>query len=205
MTAAGFARLAGQTLLQPEAAWQRLRALPFGPREHWLALLALTVVGTLAAWLTDALLGPVGPVPDDPPARMMEAVRLQLQHRPVVFAAMQLAGTVLLIALVTRIGRLFGGRAGFNDVLLAAVWMKAMLFVLQLGQLVLVHFAIGLAALLAMVETVLFLYLAVRLTQVVHGFRSPLLVAVGMAASFLALVFGASILLMLFGLTPQEF
>ena len=193
-----------QTLLQPLVAADLL-AREYRPEVWRQALIGLIALSTLIAWLMDAQLAPLISRPQDPAAQLMETMRLQLEQRPLVFAAGQLVGNIVTVALVTRIGRFFGGHGRFEDVLLAAVWMKAMLLVLQFAQLIFIGIALPVAAMLAMVETMAFLYLALRLTQVVHGFRRPLLVAVGMAASFLALVFGASILLMLFGLTPQEF
>lgn len=206
MNARAFAHLARLSFLQPAEAWRRINALGLDMRSRWLALIALVVLSTLIGWMIDAMLAPLAPAPEDATAQVMEIVRLQLQHRPFAFALVQLVGTVITIALVTRIGNLFGGHGRFEDVLLAAVWMKTLLLVLQLGQLLLVGIALPLAAVLAMVETVVFLYLAVRLTQVVHGFQSPFLVAAGMIASFLVVMLAlATVMVMLgLGITTSE-
>lgn len=204
MNASGFAYLARLTFRDPVEAWRRISGLGLTTRDRWLALMALIAVSTLAGWMMDALLSPLAPPPGDATAQLMEAVRLQLEHRPLVFAIIQLAGSIVTIALVTRIGRIFGGRASFDDVLLAAVWMKALLLVLQLGQLFLVSFALPIAAILAMIETLAFLYLAVRLTQVVHGFSSPFRVAIGMIASFFVLILALTTVMVLLGLSPTE-
>ena len=204
MSARAFFRLAGLTLAQPVEAWAEIRALNMDIRDRWLALIGLIALSTLIAWLMDAQLAPLISRPQDPAAQLMETMRLQLEQRPLVFAAGQLVGNIVTVALVTRIGRFFGGHGRFEDVLLAAVWMKAMLLVLQFAQLIFIGIALPIAAMLTMVETMAFLYLALRLTQVVHGFRSPLRVAVGMVLSFLVLMFALTTLMVLLGLTLPE-
>ena len=201
----GFFRLAGMTLTDTQAAWQRLRARLPHPHERWLLLVAAVILSTLAAWTMGRLLAPIAPpATGDPAAEMMALMRRQLEERPLAFTAIQFLWLVFAIGAVTMIGRLFGGRARFDEVVLAAGWMKALLLVVQLAQLAVMTLSMGLAAMLALVESVLYLFLAVRLTQVVHGFSSPARVALAMLACFFLILFAVALRLTVFGLVPTE-
>lgn len=208
MSATALARLALLTLTDPQSAWDRLRARAVPVRDLWLALVALVALSTLLAWALSHMLdlpSQPGPAPGTDPAwDVLAAMRAQLEQRPVVFAGVQLLWTVVLVGLATYVGRLFDGHARFEDMLLAAVWMKMILLAVQALQLVAVPFSLGLATLLAMAESALYLVLAVRLVQVAHGFRSPGRVALVMVASFLVVILALSLRLMLFGPTPPE-
>lgn len=201
----GFLHLARATLLDTPSAWQTLRTRLPGPAERWLLLLAMVALSTLAAWAMSRMLTPHAPVPGaDPAADMMALMRRQLEERPLLFTAIQLLWVVFAIGTVTMIGRLFGGRARFDEVVLAAGWMKALLLVVQLAQLAAMTVSMGMAAVLAMAETVLYLFLAVRLTQVVHGFSSPTRVALAMLGTFFLILFAVALRLTVFGLAPTE-
>lgn len=201
----GLLQLAGTTLTDTRAAWQSLRARLPGASERWLLLVATVILSTLAAWAMSRLLPPLAPPTNgDPAAEVMALMRRQLEQRPLLFTAIQFLWLVFAIGTVTYIGRLFGGRARFDEVVLAAGWMKALLLVLQLAQLAVMTLSMGMAAMLAMVESVLYLFLAVRLTQVVHGFSSPAKVALAMLATFFLILFAVALRLTVFGLAPME-
>ncbi len=201
-------RLAAMTVTAPQDAWARLEARAIPRQERWLALVVLVVLSTMVAWAMSVMLSagaPPGPPPGtDPTWDLMGLMRAQLEQRPLTFAAIQMGWMVALIGIVTYVGRLFGGRARYDDVLLAAVWMKAILLAVQLLQLVLIPVSMALAALLALAETILYLLLAVRLTQVVHGFRSPARVGLVMVIAFFVIIFALALRLVLFGPTPPE-
>lgn len=195
-------RLALTTITDPAAAWVQLKARALPRRELWLALAAVVALSTLAAWTLSRVLGATAP--PDAAWDMMAAMREQLEQRPVTFALVQFGWTAVLIGAATYIGRLFDGHARYDDLLLAMVWMKTILLVLQVVQVALVPVSLGLAAVLAMVETGLYLLLAVRLTQVAHGFRSPLKVGGVMLASVLIAILALALRLVLFGPAPPE-
>lgn len=201
-------RLAGATITTPEAAWAQIQAQALPRRARWAALVAVVAVSTLCAWALNHLLGgatPPGPPPGtDPTADLLAMMRAQLEHQPLTFAGIQLVWLAVLVGVVTYVGRLLGGRARYDDVLLAAAWMKAILLTVQVAQLVLVPVSMALAALLALAETILYLLLAVRLVQVVHGFRSPARVGLVMMISFFVIVLALALRLVLFGPTPPE-
>lgn len=197
-------RLAATTISDPATAWRALKARAIPRRELWLALVALVALSTLAAWARSMMV-PAAPPPDaDPVWTVLEMMRHQLEDRPLSFAAAQFGWTVVLIGMVTYVGRLFDGQARFDDILLAAVWMKAILLGVQALQVVLIPLSLAVATLLAMVETVLYFLLAVRLTQVAHGFRSPARVGLVMAVSFFIVILALSVRLVLFGPAPPE-
>lgn len=208
MSIPNLPRLALLTVSDPQAAWDRIRALAIPLRERWLALIATVALSTLCAWLLNHILGGAsqpGPPPGtDPASDILAAMRTQLDRRPITFAGVQLAWTVVLVGIVTYVGRLFDGRARYEDVLLATVWMKLILLGVQVVQLLVVPFSVGVAALLAMAETILYLLLAVRLVQVVHGFRSPARVGLVMVIAFFVIIFALTLRLVLFGPTPPE-
>lgn len=201
-------RLAALTVAAPQDAWARLEARAIPRQMRWAALVVLVVLSTMAAWAMSVLLSagaPPGPPPGiDPTWDVMALMRAQLEQRPLSFAVIQMGWMVALIGVVTYVGRLFGGRARYDDVLLAAVWMKAILLAVQVLQLVLIPVSMALAALLALAETLLYLVLAVRLVQAVHGFRSPARVGLVMAISFFVILFALALRLVLFGPTPPE-
>lgn len=202
----GFFQLVGATLTDTPAAWRQLQArLPY-PYERWLLLVAALVVSALTAWAMNRLLAPYAPPPgQDAAMDVMAMMRGQLEARPLGFTAVQFLWLVFAIGAVTYIGRLFGGHAQFDDVVLAAGWMKVILLIVQMMQLVALTVSIGVAAMLAMAESALYLFLAVRLTQIVHGFSSPFRVALVMLAAFFLILFAVALRLSVFGLAPPEF
>ena len=199
----GFFRLAGLTLTDTPAAWRQLRTrLPY-PRERWFLLFATVILSSLVAWTLSRMLGPYAtPTDGDPTLQVMTMMRRLLEERPLTFASLQFLWMILAIGAVTFIGRLFGGRARLDDVVLAAGWMKTIMLAVQVLQLVLVNLSLGMAAMLSMAESVLYLYLAVRLTQTVHGFSSAFKVALIMIAGFFVILFALAFLLVLLGFAP---
>lgn len=202
-----FLGLALQTIRTPRIAWQRLTAADIPLRDRWAALVAVVALSTLLAWLLNmaALAAAPPPPPTAEGADITEMMRQLLDAGPMTYAVMRLGLTVLLVFMITRIGGFFGGHGRFADVLLAMVWIEAILIIPQAIKLLLIYVSFSLASFLALGETMLYLYLGVRLTQLVHGFRNAGLVAIGMFMSFFALVFIFAILLTLLGFTPPEF
>lgn len=199
----GFFQLARLTLTNTPAAWQQLRMRLPHPAERWSLLFATVILSALVAWLLSQILGPATVPPGaDPALQVMATIRQLLEERPLTFTSLQLSWLLFAVVAVTLVGRLFGGRARLDEVVLATGWMKAIMLVVQVLQVIVVNLSMGLAAMLSVAESALYLFLAVRLTQTVHGFSSMFKVAVMMILAFFVILFALALLLVLLGLAP---
>lgn len=177
----GLIRLAGLTLRNPVAAMAQLRALGLGMADRWALLALAAALSALFAGVL-ALAFPIDPAELTP----ADALTLSLVQRPLVLAVMQVIGVAIAAALVSQVGRLFGGTGNFADSLLALVWVDLLATAGEAVQLVLVLVMPPLAPILSLILVGLMVYLAVRMVGAVHGFRNPLLVALGMFGTVIA-------------------
>lgn len=160
-----------QSITAPRSAARQLLSLGGGSA---LAVLAVACVAALSA-LISVLLGKVSPATGNPDMDY-------LVSQPLVLAALQAVGMVIFAALVTGIGRLFGGTGRFMQVLLVFAWLDFLLLVVQLGLLVLMLAVPALGGLVLIAIMGLVTWLLASFTAEVHGFRSTLVTAAAMVA-----------------------
>lgn len=185
----GFASLARLTLRDPPGAMAALRDLRLSMGARWALLaLAASLSALLAGTLT--LLFPVDPAQMSP----SDALTLTLLSRPLLLAGMQFVGVVIAAGLVAGVGRLFGGNGTFADALLALAWIDLVVTAGEALQVAVVLVLPMLTPLLSLALFGLMIYLFVRMVGAVHGFRNPLLVALGMAGTMIAVGVALSLL-----------
>lgn len=189
-------RLMTRTLTDPKTAWQQVTGYGLGRRDMVLALAALSAIAAILAWLYDQIL----PVPPEMVAQQMQIVEI-MQSKPFLSAFVQFAMSGATVMLLYHVGRFLGGTGSLDQSLLAVVWQKAILIALQGIQLLVALVSIQLLGFLSIIELGISIYLAIRLTQLVHGFQNPLMVLLGMTGTFMALGFALAILITTLGLS----
>lgn len=185
---AGWGELVADTLLRPrDAARQVLRArLGLGPLLE--AALAICCIGLVLAYVSALAAGG----PGDPVAAF-------LISQPMLGAAAQAVSFAVLVGLTWKIGRLFGGGGGLGGALVALVWLNAVMLLLQVALIVIVSIAPPLATLFAIATYVWMLWAYANFVTELHGFESPVMVLGVSILTFVALMFGLTMLAAILG------
>ena len=185
--------LIGVSVRNPGAAIAALKGLGVGRRESWLTIFLAASVGAIMSWLLMRTL---------PGA---EAGMDRLASQPMGMALLQVGAAALFAALVDRVGRLFGGTGRFDDALLVTAWIEVAMLVVQIPQ-ILVSIALpAIGGILSLLSFALYFVLAVQLIRAVHGFRNPLLVALGIVGTVFVAGFALSLLAASLGIMPEVF
>ncbi len=185
--------LIGVSVRDPGAAIAALKGLGVGRRESWLTIFLAASVGAIMSWLLMRTL---------PGA---EAGMDRLASQPMGMALLQVGAAALFAALVDRVGRLFGGTGRFDDALLVTAWIEVAMLVVQIPQ-ILVSIALpAIGGILSLLSFALYFVLAVQLIRAVHGFRNPLLVALGIVGTVFVAGFALSLLAASLGIMPEVF
>lgn len=180
------------TLRDPAAALARLRALGVGTREAWQAIMLASATGAILSWLALRML----------PASESGGL-FALAGAPIVMATLQLGAAALFATLLARVGRMFGGTGSFADALRATAWIEILMLLAQIPQLLLAVILPGLGGIVGMLTFGLYLYLTVLLTRAVHGFRSPVMVALGIIGTVMVTGFALSVIAAALGILPE--
>ena len=181
------------TLRDPRAAVAWLRGLRLTPADVLSAAIAVAAVSTLLGWAAIA----------GAPDIEGEGPWTLLATQPMTMAGLQLFALLFGAMLMRVAGRAFGGLAGFSDCLLVLVWIEVILTAVQAVQVAMMLLFPATATLLTVLGFALFLYLIVRLTTAVHGFSSPVLVAMGMIGTLMLAGAALSMFAAAFGLLPE--
>ena len=172
------------TLRQPRHAARVVIGWPLSMGERWGILALLALGSTLSAEVFVAL----APEAADP------AMTLVLAN-PVIFAALQFGGLVLMAGLIFGIGRQFGGSGSFVGGLAILGWMQAILLGLQLAQIVALVILPPLAVVIGLASLGLSLWLMPSFIAELHGFRSAFKTFLGMIGASVGLVVALSVVL----------
>lgn len=97
-------------------------------------------------------------------------------------------------------GRMFGGKAGFDDSLLAVTWLQFVMLLVQIVQMAALVLVPPLGLLIFMAALILLVYLLVNFIMEIHGFTNPMAVVAGVIGAFFTVALVLSILLALLGL-----
>ncbi len=123
---------------------------------------------------------------------------------PFAFVATQALMNLLVIGLITIIGRNFGGTGGFADVLWLLGWMQAMTTLLLVAQIVAILVLPSLHVPVAAASIALSIWVLVGYICAVHGFTSRIAVLIGGVMTFIVLSFVLSMILLFLGFAPPE-
>lgn len=179
--------LARFTVANPRGGARFVLGLNLPLAARWTALALNAVLAAVFTHLSIALM----------PAAQREELA-QVIGSPIQMAVLQGFVMVALVAAITLIGRMRGGRGSFADAIVLMAWLQFILLGLQMVQLALQLVVPLLADLVGLAGLGLFVWLLTNFTAELHGFRSLGLVFLGMLVSLLALTLGIVVLLMLF-------
>lgn len=179
-----------ETIRRPKAGADVILAQRFERRVLWQLLALVIVLSVLAAQVTVLVLG----------SGSGDLLTGPLLTNPLMATVIQ---AVLLLALVYAtfaIGRAFGGKGTFDDVLALVTWLQFILLVIQMVQTFALIVFPALGLLIGLASVVLFGWLLVNFVAHVHGFQSLPHVFVGILVSAFALLFLFSLLLAMLGI-----
>lgn len=186
--------LVADTLLRPRLAARAILALPqIGPGPLVQAAVAVTALGMVLGYLT--LMSSTETV---------ELVSTALFSAPLVGAVIELGAMGLLIGLIYRVGRLFGGTGEFLQAATLIIWLNAVLLILQALNLGLLAIWPPIAAMFAFAMIGWSFWAFVSFVTELHGFRNLLMVMGGVLLSMVVLFFAAGLIFAALGITPQE-
>lgn len=166
------------------------------PGAIWTAM-ALVLVLSMALGILSNLLLPV------PPEIASASPILGLQARPLLATAIQGLFLILLAGGIATIGRRFGGRGGFDLVLVLVVWMEFVLVCLQAVQVLLLVVLPPLATLVGIAGFALFFWFLTAFTAEVHGFRSLPQVFMGLLVGLIVTALVAAVVFVFLGVMPM--
>lgn len=187
--------LVGLTLRSPAAAGREVLEADLPLPARWALAVLVVALAAILAWVAAAMM------PDAPEGEA--SAFAWIGQQPLLTAGFQLAALTITAALMSGVGRLFGGEGRFEDALILTVWLEAILLLVQLLQIVLIPFSGDLAAMLGLAAAGMFFYLTVQFTKLLHGFRNGWKVLLVMLATMLALGFVLSFIAAAFGLMPE--
>lgn len=164
------------TLRSPRAGARLVMNLDLPVAARWMALALMAIVSTLLTLLSLA----ASPLAEDPAVQM-------LRQSPIFLATLQ--GLVMLVAsaLIHVQGRWAGGTGRFVDALVLVVWLQVILSLIQAVQIVVGLVLPALADLIGVATLGLFVWLLTNFIAELHGFRSLVLVFVGILGTVLLL------------------
>ncbi len=187
-----FTQLVAESVKTPRAAAARLLALSLPVQVLLQAALAVAAGSAVLSWIANAMF----PVPVDTPWAA-------LTSSPLRMALAQLAGMLLVAGAMSGLGQVFGGRGRFVQALALAVWIEAVLLLVQLAQVVLLLLFPLFASAMGVAAFVLFLWMLTQFTAALHGFERGFLVFLGIIAALFVAALAIAVLLGLFGIVPQ--
>lgn len=114
--------------------------------------------------------------------------------------AFQYAMIFVTAVVVCYGGRIFGGKAGFGDSLLAVTWLQFVMLLVQVVQMAALILVPPLGLLIFMTALVLLVYLLVNFIMEIHGFKNAMAVVAGVIGAFFAVALALSILMALLGI-----
>ncbi len=183
MNANDIIRLVRLSVAEPEKGAAAVIALNPPIAARWMLVAVSVLVGVVAAYLLPLMAG-----------------RLSEMPSPLTATTLQVGANVLAIALITVVGRIFGGTGRFEDAVLLVGWLQLIMVVVQIAQLVFMLVLPPLAGLVMVGAVVLFFWLLAGFVRGLHGFRSRFTVLMGVFASLFAAAFVVTFVLLLLGI-----
>lgn len=190
ISAPSLLHLVRMTLKSPQEAARVLIASDPPLQARWLALLLVVVLSVFLGKISMMLVG---------------SSAMGLPSNVIVSTVLQGGVLLLTVALVHRIGQAFGGIGEADDTLLLMIWLQFLMVLLQAAQIVLLVILPPFAGLLGILGFVLFLWLLSHFVMHVHGFKSLGRVFGMILATFFAVGFALSFVMLLLGIAPPGF
>lgn len=180
------------TVRDPESAGRAVMAVSMSRRDIWLSVAAVAALNAVFS----GLLGMLSPAPP-PDAQAMPVIALSPLPQALLIGGL----LVLLAHVLTWVGRmrLFGGTGQIDDLLKLMVWMQLVAMVLQAVNLVVLLAMPVVGSILVVVIVMVMLRVLASFVKVGHGFDSMGAAALVLVASFIGMVVGLSLFLMLIG------
>ena len=148
-------------------------------RRTLLEMAALVVV--LNVFLTQAF-ALIAPTPSG-------ASFLTALEAPLPSLALHTLLLFMIVIMTFGVGRLMGGCGSLDATILIVIWLQYLMLVANFLQIVLALFWSPLGLAIAMLSSVLFIWLFVNFVMVLHGFKSIMKVLIASIASFFVTIF----------------
>jgi len=173
------------SLADPVAAGRALLALNPPMPVRWMLLAAAVSTSVLLLYLGPAVMGDLSALPP-----------------PLGFLGLQAVMNLVVIGLITRVGRAFGGQDDFAGALWLVGWMQWITVVFLIAQIVAILLVPVLNMPVAMLSVMMSIWVLVGYICALHGFRSRLAVLAMMILVFLSFSVFLSMVLTLLGVDP---
>ncbi|WP_425098552.1 YIP1 family protein [Tropicibacter sp. S64] len=190
MTPQGIVRLGIETIASPRGVARLLLSLRL-PREAVVLGFVLTLVLNALLYSISLMMAT-----DVPVAGLLAS--------PVALMGMRAIALLILMASFTYVGRLFGGRARFSEVMLLMVWLQVLGVLAQVALTLLSPVAANLAALLAFAASALGAWITSGFLDEAHDFNNAIKAVSVLVLGVIASAVGLAILLNLVGFEPSE-
>lgn len=118
---------------------------------------------------------------------------------PIGAFVFQYAMILVTAVMVCYGGRMFGGKGGLNDSLLAVTWLQFVMLLVQILQVAAMILIPPLGLLIFMAALILLIYLMVNFIMEIHGFKNPLAVTAGVIGAFFAIALVLSVVMAVLG------
>ncbi len=181
------------TLKDPQAAARRLIAERVPAQAIWLGLALVSVMSLMMLRLSLMAVGD---------GQMLNPAGTAFRH-PVTGTIFQAGSILLIAALMTFAGRVFGGKGRFMEALLLIVWLEFILTVLAALQLVTLLLVPIVGVVLSVLAIPLFIWLLVSFAATMHEFQNKLLVLLGMIGVFVLTAVVLALVLVGLGIDPN--
>jgi len=178
-----FMALLRLSVTDPTAGGRAILSLNPTSQARWLLLAAAVLVSVLLVYILPVMVGEAAKMPS-----------------PWSFAAGQAALNLLVVFLVTYVGRGFGGSGSFDDALLLMGWMQAVTVAMLMLQLAAMVFMPALSFPIAMASILVTLWMMTGFICALHGFQSRILVLIGGVMVFSIATFVLAFVLLFFGI-----
>ncbi|WP_444666319.1 Yip1 family protein [Cereibacter changlensis] len=185
LTFGSILQLARFTVQKPREGARAVLSLNLPNDARWSLLLLVAIGAALLTSVSIALL----------PAEMREMLGGGAQS-PLVSAGLQSAALLLLVGVMTQIGRWRGGKGSFADALLLVGWLQFILLLVQAVQLASQLVAPFISEIIGIAGIALFFWLLTNFVAELHGFRSLGKVFAGILLTMFALSFVLALFLM---------
>lgn len=183
-------QLAIESVTTPRDVAERMIRWPIDRSTLWMGLILVIVLNTLSFQLTLALF----PAPMQLPPIMTT---------PFAYALAVGGGFVIMVLILTWLGKAFGGHGELDQVLMITVWLQLLRFAAQVVLLGLAVLVEPLANLLTLVVAILGVWIFLNFLDVVHGFQSIAKTFLLVAVASIGVAFGLAIILLMTGLVSQ--
>lgn len=178
------------TVRDPQSAGRTVMAIDIARRDIWLSVAAVAALNAVFS----GILGLISP-PTPADAQAMPVIAMSPLPQALLIGGL----LVLLAHVLTWVGRIFGGTGQIDDFMKLMVWMQLVAMVLQAGNLIVLLALPVLGSLLVIAIVVLMVRVLVSFVMVGHGFSSLGTAAMVLIGSFIGMVIGLSVLLILIG------